>query len=56
MTSARLSPDLFAVGAERLVYGDAVALTLQSPLTHGPQHRHWGIESFAGGHAHQCSV
>lgn len=48
MSASRPDLDLFAAGADRLVYSEAVALTLQSILAYGPQHRHWGI-AWSGG-------
>ncbi|MFE1598234.1 phosphoadenosine phosphosulfate reductase [Methylobacterium sp. ID0610] len=47
MSATRLA-DLFAGDAARLVYDEAVALTLQSLLAYGPLHRHWGI-AWSGG-------
>ncbi|GJD58683.1 phosphoadenosine phosphosulfate reductase [Methylobacterium dankookense] len=40
--------DLFAAGAQRLVYDDAVALTLASLRAYGSTHRHWCI-AWSGG-------
>lgn len=40
-------PTLFE-GSKRLVYDDAVELTLQSMQAYGPQHDHWGI-AWSGG-------
>ncbi|MBX9934427.1 MAG: phosphoadenosine phosphosulfate reductase family protein [Methylobacterium sp.] len=40
--------DLFAAGAERLVYDDAVELTLMSLAEHGPKHDHWAV-AWSGG-------
>lgn len=40
-------PTLFE-GSKRLVYDDAVELTVQSMLAYGPQHDHWGI-AWSGG-------
>lgn len=40
--------DLFAAGATRLVYDEAVELTLASLLAYGPQHAHWCI-AWSGG-------
>jgi DNA sulfur modification protein DndC len=40
-------PTLFE-GSKRLVYDDAVELTLQSMLVYGPTHDHWGI-AWSGG-------
>lgn len=37
-----MQPTLFE-GSERLVYDDAVELTLQSMQAYGPDHDHWGI-------------
>lgn len=35
--------DLFAGGAERLVYDAAVEMTLISLALHGPKHKHWAM-------------
>lgn len=40
--------DLFAAGAQRLVYDDAVALTLASLQAYGPTHPHWCV-AWSGG-------
>jgi DNA sulfur modification protein DndC len=45
--SQRVQNDLFA-GSQRLVYDDAVDLTLQSLLAYGPQHEHWAV-AWSGG-------
>ncbi|EHK56920.1 phosphoadenosine phosphosulfate reductase [Mesorhizobium alhagi CCNWXJ12-2] len=42
-----LQPTLFE-GSKRLVYDDAVELTLQSMQAYGPAHDHWGI-AWSGG-------
>jgi DNA sulfur modification protein DndC len=42
-----MQPTLFE-GAKRLVYDDAVELTLQSMQAYGPDHDHWGI-AWSGG-------
>ncbi|UXS04454.1 phosphoadenosine phosphosulfate reductase family protein [Agrobacterium tumefaciens] len=42
-----MQPTLFE-GSERLVYDDAVELTLQSMQAYGPDHDHWGI-AWSGG-------
>ncbi|WP_066918383.1 phosphoadenosine phosphosulfate reductase family protein [Methylobacterium sp. CCH5-D2] len=43
-----MRPDLFAAGAQRLVYDDAVAFTLASLQSYGPTHPHWCI-AWSGG-------
>lgn len=43
-----MRPDLFAAGAQRLVYDDAVAFTLASLQAYGPTHPHWCI-AWSGG-------
>lgn len=43
-----MRPDLFAAGAQRLVYDDAVAFTLASLPAYGPTHPHWCI-AWSGG-------
>ncbi|MBA9063081.1 DNA sulfur modification protein DndC [Methylobacterium fujisawaense] len=40
--------DLFALTAERLVYDDAVEMTLASLQAYGPQHEHWAM-AWSGG-------
>ncbi|MDK1386353.1 phosphoadenosine phosphosulfate reductase family protein [Sinorhizobium sp. 8-89] len=47
MTSAPAQPTLFE-GSKRLVYDDAIELTLQSMQAYGPAHDHWGI-AWSGG-------
>lgn len=42
-----MQPTLFE-GSKRLVYDDAVELTLQSMQAYGPEHDHWGI-AWSGG-------
>ncbi len=40
--------DIFATGASRLVYDEAVGLTLASLIEHGAKHAHWAI-AWSGG-------
>lgn len=42
-----MQPTLFE-GSKRLVYDDALELTLQSMQAYGPEHEHWGI-AWSGG-------
>ncbi|WP_407530256.1 hypothetical protein [Methylobacterium oryzisoli] len=41
---------LFVAGAERLIHGEAVTVTLQSLLAYGPQRHHWAV-AWSGGKA-----
>ncbi|MFC4172676.1 phosphoadenosine phosphosulfate reductase family protein [Microvirga sp. GCM10011540] len=50
--SFRPQQDLFA-GSSRLVYDDAVDLTLQSLQAYGPQHDHWAV-AWSGGKDSTC--
>jgi DNA sulfur modification protein DndC len=43
----RAQPTLFE-GSQRLVYDDAIELTLQSMQAYGPSHDHWGV-AWSGG-------
>jgi len=42
-----MQPTLFE-GSKRLVYDEALELTLQSMQAYGPAHEHWGI-AWSGG-------
>lgn len=48
MVATLRQSDLFAAGAERLIYDDAVEITLMSLAQHGPKHDHWAI-AWSGG-------
>ncbi|KTS30891.1 phosphoadenosine phosphosulfate reductase [Methylobacterium indicum] len=45
---AAVALDLFAAGADRLVYSEALDLTLASLRSYGPLHRHWAV-AWSGG-------
>lgn len=50
--STRTQTDLFS-GGQRLVYDDAVEMTLQSLQAYGPQHDHWAV-AWSGGKDSTC--